>query len=114
MKMNQYQYEPVSLHQKKVFIPTMTFTKNINNNPVLNLLTICLSIFNIARLDSLSCPIVDRKYVFSLRRQENDLSAEHNVAGMVASISAALEKLGKVDDKELETKYFMISLAILR
>ena len=83
-------------------------------DPVFNLFTMCLSISNFTKPDSLSCPIVDRKYGFSLRRQENNLSVKHHIAGMVASILVALEKLGKVDDKELETKYFMISLAILR
>lgn len=79
----------------------------------MSLFTKFLSIFSIARLDSLSCPIVDRRYDLSLRRHENDLSAEHDVGGMVASILAAVEKWGKVEDKELETKNFTISLAVL-
>lgn len=80
---------------------------------VLNLFTKFLSIFSIARLDSLSCPIVDRRYDFSLRRHENDLSGEHGVAGVVGRTLAAVDKWGKVEHKELETKNFTISLAVL-
>lgn len=45
-----------------------------------------LSRHKIPKLDNLSCPIVERMYVFSLLRHEKDLSAEQDVAGIVASI----------------------------
>ena len=64
-------------------------------DPVFNLFTICLSMFNIARLDSLSCPIVDRKHVSVFVDKRTRLSTEHDVAGIAASISVALEKLAK-------------------
>ena len=78
---------------------------------VFNLFTKCFSLSNIARLESVFCLIVDRRYVFSVRRHENDLSAEHDVAGMVAIVSW-LFLLRKTKNLKLSS-YFAISLAVL-
>jgi len=56
-----------------------------------NLFEVCLSKYNKAMFDSRVWLIVDLRYVFNCRNPEKDLSAEHDVAGIVASIFAALE-----------------------
>ena len=58
----------------------------------LRLLVYFLSILRIASELSLSWHIVLLKYVFILLRALNDLSEEHEVAGIVANIIANLEK----------------------
>lgn len=59
---------------------------------VLSLFTKVLSISSNAWLGGLSCQTVDRRCDSSLRRHDNDFSAEHDDAGMVASILAPIEK----------------------
>ena len=49
-----------------------------------------------AILLSLSCPIVDLKNVLMRRRALKDLSAEHEVAGIVARMEATLYRTGKM------------------
>ena len=55
-----------------------------------------LSTLITAKLLSLSCPIVDLKNVLMRRRALKDLSAEHEVAGIVARIEATLYRTGKM------------------
>ena len=45
---------------------------------------------------SRSCPIVDLKNVLMRRRALKDLSAEHEVAGIVARMEATLYTTGKM------------------
>ena len=51
-----------------------------------------VSILMIARLFRLLCPIVLRRYVFSLRSPLKERSAEHDVAGITARIDTTFEK----------------------
>ena len=44
--------------------------------------------------ESLACPIVDLKHIFSRLRQENDLFAEQEVAGIEAKILTSSLKIG--------------------
>ena len=60
------------------------------------LFTYSLSICNNAKLDSLSCPMEFLKYVFSLLKDENERSAEHEVAGITARIFKALADSGNI------------------
>ena len=55
-----------------------------------------LSMFITAILLSLSCPIVDLKNVLMRRRALKDLSAEHEVAGIVARMEATFYRRGKM------------------
>ena len=45
---------------------------------------------------SRSCPILDLKNVLMRRRALKDLSAEHEIAGIVAWMEAALYRTGKM------------------
>ena len=58
------------------------------------LLANSLSMASIPSDESLACPIVDLKHVFSCLRQENDLSAKQEVAGREAKILTCSLKLG--------------------
>ena len=52
-----------------------------------------------ARLFSLLCPIVLRRYNFSLRSPLKERSAEHDVAGITARIDATFENSGIISNR---------------
>ena len=67
-----------------------------------------------AILLSRSCPVLHLKNVLMRRRALKDLSAEHEVAGIVARMEATLYKTGKMSWRHFDTWSLTISKEIYR
>ena len=61
-----------------------------------------------------SCPIVDLKNVLMRRRALKDLSAEHEVAGIVGRMEATLYRTGKRSWRRFWCMVFTITAAFFR
>ena len=70
-----------------------------------------LSMLITAILLSRSCPIVDLKNVLMRRRALKDLSAEHEVAGIVARMEVTLYRTGKMSWRPFWCMVFTITAA---
>ena len=71
----------------------------------------CLSMLITAILLSRSCPIVDLKNVLMRRRALKDLSAEHEVAGILARMEVTLYRTGKMSWRPFWCVVFTITAA---
>ena len=72
-----------------------------------------LSKFRTARQFSRFWPMAFRVYVFSLRRQLNEHSAEHDVAGIAAKILHSRKNVGKMTPSLLTDMNFANAVGVL-